>query len=154
VWGTNNEAGTGFLDIHAYPYSDLPSSLADVLATPLTFFSELKAATAAVFATQAPGKPLPELGITEYNMICCEYIDTSLLMRRAVNLFFMADSIGALISNGFKTANAWAMVCATCRFDVHTLSPPSWLTFHVLSLPRSSGKRLQPRWHRPWHDLA
>jgi hypothetical protein len=112
VWSTNNETGTGFLDMHIYPFADTPPSVSDVLARPQTVFSEVKAATAAGFATLAPGKPLPDIAITEFNMICCQIVDTAQLMRRAVNLLFMADSIGAMITNGFKMTNAWVMVCA------------------------------------------
>jgi hypothetical protein len=110
VWGANNEADTGFLDIHIYPFIETPPSVADVLARPQMVFAEYKAATVASFATLAPGKPLPDIAITEYNMVCCQIVDTAQLLRRSVNLLFMADSIGAMIANGVKMANAWAMV--------------------------------------------
>jgi hypothetical protein len=144
VWGTDNEASAGFLDIQTFPYSDTPSSVADVLAKLLTHFAELKASVAASFAALAPGKPLPAIGMTEYNIVCCENVDTAQLMRRAVNLFFMADSIGAMITNGFQLATAWAMVSVcvcgiVCdrKLNLWTL-PSSFSCFRRTVLPRSA----------------
>ena len=110
VWGTNNGASAGFIDIHGYPYSATPSSITDVLAKPQTYWASLKSAVVAGFAANAPGSTVPDIGITEYNIVCCDTVDTSQLMTRAVNLHFIADSIGALATNGFKLANAWDMV--------------------------------------------
>ena len=112
VWGAGEPGryqGAGFYDVHGYPYDNLPATVEAVLRRPQTYWPGMMANIRADFAALAPGAPLPDVGVTEYNIISDHERDSQQLMTHGVNLLFMADSLGAMMQAGFKIGAGWAM---------------------------------------------
>ncbi len=108
-WGHRVIAGAGekldFYVVHYYPFFQPPENPAGALLQPqrswATIMSDLRAAF-----EQHVGRQVP-VAVTEYNLVSFQDLDNGQLMRRAVNLLFIADSIGQMATHGVAIANQW-----------------------------------------------
>ncbi len=112
-WGNEviEEAGDAldFYVIHQYAYfnpTDPRVTYEEMLAYPQTMWPELMQETSAAFNRYANGRYIP-IAITEHNLVSVQNNDSEQLMTRAVNMLFMADSIGQMAVQGFAMANQW-----------------------------------------------
>ena len=112
-WGNHviEEAGgtMDFYVIHEYAFSNPQAeniSYADALAYPQTHWQDLTEDATDSFKKYANGRSIP-IAITEHNLVAIQENDNDQWMRRAVNMLFMADSIGQMVQNGISVANQW-----------------------------------------------
>ncbi|MEJ2749983.1 MAG: alpha-L-arabinofuranosidase, partial [Anaerolineae bacterium] len=109
-WGNEVIENAGsvmdFYVIHQYAYTDPPASRQDALAQPQSTWQPLMADLEASFDQYASGRRVP-IAVTEYNLFAVEDKDTGQWMTQAVNMLFMADTIGQMMGNGFAIANQW-----------------------------------------------
>ncbi|HLF27643.1 MAG TPA: alpha-L-arabinofuranosidase [Anaerolineae bacterium] len=109
-WGNEVIAAAGaaldFYVVHEYAYFDPPANLADALAVPHTTWRAMLNNLNAAFDTYAGGRRAP-IAVTEYNLFSSWDRDNGQLMTRAVNLLFIADTLGQIMQNGFALANQW-----------------------------------------------
>ncbi len=108
-WGNRVIAGAGdrldFYVVHYYPYFQPPESPAGALRQPQRGWPELMAGLRAAFERHL-GRQVP-VAVTEYNLIAFQDMDNNQLMRRAVNMLFLADTIGQMATHGVALANQW-----------------------------------------------
>jgi alpha-L-arabinofuranosidase len=108
-WGTKVIAGAGdrldFYVIHQYGFGGEPDGGA-ALAVPQQAWPELMRSATATLAAENPARTVP-IAITEYNMVAFQDGDINQLMARAINLLYMADTIGQMAENGVTIANQW-----------------------------------------------
>jgi hypothetical protein len=109
-WGNEVIAAAGdqldFYVVHEYPYFDPPATYAEALSAPQARWSSMMAGLNAAFDAQAGGRRAP-VAVTEYNLFSSWDRDNGQMMTRAVNLLFMADTLGQMARNGFAMANQW-----------------------------------------------
>lgn len=108
-WGNRVIAGAGdrldFYVVHYYPYFQPPENPAGALQQPQRGWATITAGLRSAFERHL-GRQVP-IAVTEYNMISFQDADNSQLMRRAVNLLFVADTIGQMAVHGVAIANQW-----------------------------------------------
>lgn len=108
-WGNEVIAAAGdnldFYVIHQYAYF-LPPSYAAALAEPQFTWRQILSDVNEAFDTHAGGRRAP-IAVTEYNLFSTWNQDNSQMMTRAVNLLFIADTLGQIIQNGVAMANQW-----------------------------------------------
>ena len=159
-WGNEviEEAGAAmdFYVIHKYGYfkpldQNPPITYDDVLAYPQSYLQPMMTDTTAAFAQYANGRQIP-IAITEYNLVSVQDTDTGQWMTRAVNMLFMADSIGQMMQNGIFAANQWNLANGRANngtdyglidAETYALSPqyyvfPIWSRFGTQLLPVTS----------------
>lgn len=109
-WGNEVIAAAGdvmdFYIIHQYGYLDPPESYEEALGQPQIVWDEIMADLEESFDKHAAGRRIP-VAVTEYNSFSVEDRDTGQFMTRAVNMLFMADTLGQMMENGFAMANQW-----------------------------------------------
>ncbi|MCA9875973.1 MAG: hypothetical protein KC441_20010, partial [Anaerolineales bacterium] len=109
-WGNEviEEAGEAldFYVIHQYAYFDPPGSYEEVLAQPQATWQPMMAGVQAALERAGNGRR-PPIAVTEYNLFSLQDQDNEQWMTRAVNLLFVADTIGQMNVNGFSLANQW-----------------------------------------------
>ncbi len=159
-WGNEviEEAGAAmdFYIIHQYGYfkpldQNPPITYQDVLAYPQTEWRVMMAETTAAFAQYVNGRQIP-IAITEYNLVSVQDTDTGQWMTRAVNMLFIADSMGQMMQNGVSMANQWNFANGRAGngtdyglIDAETYAPspqyyvfPIWSQFGTEMLPVTS----------------
>ncbi|MEF3273685.1 MAG: alpha-L-arabinofuranosidase [Chloroflexus sp.] len=108
-WGHRVIAGAGekldFYVVHYYPYFQTPENPAGALQQPYRSWSTIMSDLRAAFNRHL-GRQVP-VAVTEYNLVSFQDLDNGQLMRRAVNLLFIADTIGQMAANGVMIANQW-----------------------------------------------
>ncbi|MBK8987122.1 MAG: alpha-L-arabinofuranosidase [Chloroflexi bacterium] len=109
-WGNEviEEAGAvmDFYIIHQYAYFEPPRSYEAALAQPQAVWQPMMADVQRAFDRYANGRRLP-IAVTEYNLFSVQDQDNAQWMTRAVNMLFMADTIGQMATHGFSLANQW-----------------------------------------------
>lgn len=109
-WGNEviEEAGDvmDFYVIHQYAYTNPPGNRQDALAQPQSTWEPIMDDLNTSFDLYANGRRVP-IAVTEYNMFAVEDNDTGQWMTQAVNMLFMADTMGQMMENGFAIANQW-----------------------------------------------
>lgn len=156
-WGNEviEEAGAAmdFYVIHRYAFFEPlnqrpPVTYDDVLAYPQTYLQPMMADATAAFAKHANGRQIP-IAITEYNLVSVQETDNGQWMTRAVNMLFLADSIGQMMGNGISLANQWNLAngrpsngtdYGLIDAETYALSPqyyvfPIWSRFGTHMLP-------------------
>lgn len=113
-WGTEVIAEAGdvmdFYVIHKYAYSDSQSNPAAALARPQEMWGAMMDDYEAAYEQAFPGETPPPVAVTEYNLFSTYGRDGGQWMTEAVNMLFMADSLGQMAENGFAIANQWDLV--------------------------------------------
>ena len=109
-WGNEVIAAAGdvmdFYIIHYYGYFNVPANRQVALAQPQTVWGPMMADVENAFDQHAGGRRVP-IAITEYNLFSVQDQDTGRWMKQAVNMLYMADTIGQMMTNGFSIANQW-----------------------------------------------
>ena len=109
-WGNEVITGAGdvmdFYIVHQYAYNDPPNNISAPLAVPQTTWSFIRKNFDDAIAANSSGS-CPELTVTEYNMFAFDSGDSGQWMTRNVNMLFMADTIGQMITNEFDIATQW-----------------------------------------------
>lgn len=109
-WGNEVIAAAGnvmdFYIVHYYGFDNLPSSYQTALAAPQSIWQPIMANINTAFDQHANGRRVP-IAVTEHNLVSVEGNDTGGWMKRAVNMLYMADTIGQMMKNGFDMANQW-----------------------------------------------
>lgn len=104
-WGHEVLAGAGeamdFYVIHHYGFFDPPATYEAVLALPQAVWEPLAAGVAAATETEVP------IAITEYNLFSFQDADNEQWMTRAVNMLYLADTLGQMATHGIAIANQW-----------------------------------------------
>ncbi len=95
-----------FYIIHQYAFWSAPSGFQDALGNPQAVWKPMMNAINASFDTYAGGRRVP-IAVTEHNLFSFQDNDYDQWMTRAVNMLFMADSIGQMAENGYAIANQW-----------------------------------------------
>lgn len=153
-WGNEVIAAAGnhmdFYIIHQYAFGSMPDSYQDALSQPQSTWQAIKADIDASFDNHANGRRVP-IAITEYNMFSTESDDDGNWMPQAVNLLFMADTIGQMMTHEFDIANQWDLANGAkngtdygmLHADTFSRYPqyyaiPMWARFGSTMLPISS----------------
>ena len=159
-WGNEviEEAGAvmDFYIIHRYAFSNPleqkpPATYDDVLTYPQSHWPSLMADATAAFAQYANGRQIP-IAITEHNLVSIQEKDNGQWMTRAVNMLFMADTIGQMMENGISAASQWNLAngrpangtdYGLIDAETYALSPqyyvfPIWNRFGTELLPVTS----------------
>ncbi len=154
-WGNEviEEAGDvmDFYVIHQYAYFTPPGSYQDALAQPQTGWNWIRADYDAALAQYANGRVIP-VAFTEHNLFSVQDQDNGQWMTRAVNMLFMADSIGQMAKYQFDIANQWDLANGQAwngtdygllNADSYARSPqyyvyPLWSRFGDTMLPVTS----------------
>ena len=109
-WGNEVIAAAGdvmdFYIIHEYGYFDPPENDTAILALPQAVWEPMMADVRASFTESGNGR-FPPIAITEYNLFSFQDSDNEQRMTRAVNMLYIADTIGQMATNGFAIANQW-----------------------------------------------
>ncbi len=109
-WGNEVIAAAGdvmdFYSIHQYAYFEQPPTYQEALAQPQTAWQAIMADLETSFDQHAAGRRVP-IAVTEHNLFSVQDQDNNQWMTRAVNMLFMADSIGQMMEHGFAMANQW-----------------------------------------------
>lgn len=119
-WATKVISAAGqvmdFYVVHPYAYDTLPGNdaagYAQILALPQAHWSGIRAALKPLFDQYAPGRAVP-LAATEFNLVSSWTGDNALMMTRAVNTLYLADSIGQMAESGYALALQWAVADGT-----------------------------------------
>jgi alpha-L-arabinofuranosidase len=153
-WGNEVIAAAGsqmdFYVIHQYALND-PTSYTDVLAQPQGTWQAIKADIDTSFDQHANGRRVP-IAVTEYNLFAIQDNDNGQWMTQAVNMLFMGDTIGQMMTHGFDIANQWDLANGQAwngtdygllNADSFARSPqyyvyPLWRKFGAELLPVSS----------------
>ncbi len=108
-WGDEVIAGAGdlldFYVIHSYGFEGEPDASA-ALAIPEQTWPELTQQATEALAGENPSRTVP-IAITEYNMVAFEDADNERLMVSALNLLYVADTLGQMATHGVTIANQW-----------------------------------------------
>jgi hypothetical protein len=105
------DAASGDLDfyiVHDYGFND-SASPDDVLARPTEAWPGIVRDVTAALAAAEPAAPAP-VAVTEYNMFAFADGDTRALMSKAINMLYIADTIGQLATQGVTMANQWDLI--------------------------------------------
>jgi len=154
-WGNEviQEAGDqmDFYVIHQYAYFQPPSSYQEALAQPQSGWQWIRDDYDNALAQYANGRDIP-VAITEHNLFSVQDQDNGQWMTRAVNMLFMADSLGQMAQYEFDIANQWDLANGQAgngtdygllNADNYNRSPqyyvlPLWSRFGSTMLPVSS----------------
>lgn len=154
-WGNEviQAAGSAldFYIIHQYAYFEPPSGYQDVLAQPQSAWSSIMSDYENALDEYANGRSVP-VAITEHNLFATQDKDNSQWMTRGVNMLFMADSLGQMITHGIDIANQWDLANGQAwngtdygllNADSYARSPqyyvfPLWRRFGQTMLPVTS----------------
>ncbi len=109
-WGSRVISAAGddldMYSIHPYPYFNLPSSMSATLSSPQTFWPTIMSGIRNAFNAYANGRQAP-IAVTEFNLVAVSSQDNNQWMTRAVNMLFLADSIGQAAQNGAAMFAQW-----------------------------------------------
>jgi alpha-L-arabinofuranosidase len=109
-WGLEviEEAGAAldFYVVHHYAYFDPPPTLAAILTQPQQIWLPIMDEVNDAFSKVGNGRT-PPIAITEYNLFSVIDKDNEQLMKQAVNMLYIADSIGQMMQSGVSMANQW-----------------------------------------------
>jgi len=109
-WGNEviEEAGDvmDFYVIHQYAYFTPPGSYQEALAQPQSGWNWIRTDYDTALAQYANGRAIP-VAFTEHNLFSVQDQDNGQWMTRAVNMLFMADTIGQMAKYQFNIANQW-----------------------------------------------
>jgi alpha-L-arabinofuranosidase len=109
-WGSRVISAAGanldMYSIHPYPFVNLPSSMLATMSRPQTLWSSMMAGIRNAFNTYAAGRQAP-IAVTEYNLVAFHDFDSDQWMTRAVNMLFLADSIGQAAQTGAVMFAQW-----------------------------------------------
>ncbi len=109
-WGSRVISAAGddldMYSIHPYPYFNLPSSMSATLSSPQTFWPTIMSGIRNAFNAYANGRQAP-IAVTEFNLVSVSSKDNNQWMTRAVNMLFLADSIGQAAQNGAAMFAQW-----------------------------------------------
>lgn len=109
-WGNEVIAEAGealdFYVIHEYAFFEPPDSFEAALAQPQATWQLMMAEVQAGFDNYGNGRR-PPIAVTEYNLFSVQDQDNGQWMTRAVNMLFMADTIGQMATYQFDLANQW-----------------------------------------------
>jgi hypothetical protein len=109
-WGSRVISAAGanldMYSIHPYPYFNLPSGMSATLSTPQTFWPNIMSGIRNAFNAYANGRQAP-IAVTEFNLVSVSSQDNNQWMTRAVNMLFLADSIGQAAQNGAAMFAQW-----------------------------------------------
>jgi hypothetical protein len=109
-WGSRVISAAGanldMYSIHPYPYFNLPSSMSATLSSPQTFWPTIMSGIRNAFNAYANGRQAP-IAVTEFNLVSVSSQDNNQWMTRAVNMLFLADSIGQAAQNGAAMFAQW-----------------------------------------------
>jgi hypothetical protein len=109
-WGSRVISAAGaaldMYSIHPYPYYDLPPSMSMTLSSPQTFWPSIMSGIRNAFDAYAGGRRAP-IAVTEFNLVSVSSKDNNQWMTRAVNMLFLADSIGQAAQNGAEMFAQW-----------------------------------------------
>ncbi|MBK8987123.1 MAG: hypothetical protein IPM39_13770 [Chloroflexi bacterium] len=95
-----------FYVIHQYAYYEPPGSYQDALAQPQSGWDWIREDYDDALAQYANGRAIP-VAITEHNLFSVQEMDNGQWMTRAVNMLFMADTLGQMATYEFDMANQW-----------------------------------------------
>ena len=108
-WGDEVIAGAGdlldFYVIHNYGFGGEPDACA-ALAIPEQTWPDLMQHATETLAGGNPSRTVP-IAITEYNMVAFQDSDNDRLMASALNLLYIADTLGQMAEHGVTIANQW-----------------------------------------------
>ncbi len=108
-WGSRVISAAGAaLDmyaIHPYPFFNLPSAQ-EVLRNPHTHWPDIMHGLRAAFNAYAGGRQAP-VAATEFNLVSVQDQDNNQWMTRALNMLFLADSIGQAAQQGVTLMAQW-----------------------------------------------
>lgn len=108
-WGNEVIAGASddldFYVIHDYGFDGEPDAGA-ALAIPEQVWPDLVQRTTETLAAENPTRSVP-IAITEYNMVAFQDSDNDRLMVSALNLLYIADTLGQMAEQGVTIANQW-----------------------------------------------
>ena len=108
-WGDEVIAGAGddldFFVIHQYGFDGEPDAGA-ALAIPEHTWPGLVQRATETLAGENPSRTIP-IAITEYNMVAFQDADNDRLMVSALNLLYVADTLGQMATHGVTIANQW-----------------------------------------------
>jgi len=109
-WGSRVISAAGanldMYSIHPYPYFNLPSSMSATLSTPQTLWPNIMSGIRNAFNAYANGRQAP-IAVTEFNLVSVSSQDNNQWMTRAVNMLFLADSIGQAAQTGAAMFAQW-----------------------------------------------
>ncbi len=109
-WGNEVIAAAGdvmdFYIIHQYAFWSQPANYQEALAQPQTAWEPIMTDVENSFDNHAGGRRVP-IAITEHNLFSFQDNDNGQWMKQAVNMLFMADSIGQMMEHGFAMGNQW-----------------------------------------------
>ncbi len=112
-WGNEVIAAAGdemdFYIVHQYAYFNPPGSLQEALAQPQQVWAGITQGIQDSFDQNAGGRQVP-VAVTEYNLFSVQDMDNNRLMTQAVNMLFMADTIGQMMVNGVDIATQWDLM--------------------------------------------
>ena len=108
-WGKEVIAGAGddldFYVIHEYGFDGEPDPAA-ALAIPEQVWPDLMQRATETLAGENPSRSVP-IAITEYNLVAFQDSDNDRLMVSALNLLYIADTLGQMAEQGVTIANQW-----------------------------------------------
>jgi len=96
-----------FYVIHKYAYHLPPSSREEALAQPQAIWEPMMDEYETRYEHFWPGESPPPVAVTEYNLFSVQDEDDGRWMTQAVNMLYMADSVGQMMDHGFAMANQW-----------------------------------------------
>jgi alpha-L-arabinofuranosidase len=109
-WGSRVISAAGddldMYSIHPYPYYNLPSSMSATLSSPQTFWPTIISGIRNAFNAYANGRQAP-IAVTEFNLVSVSSQDNNQWMTRAVNMLFLADSLGQAAQTGAAMFAQW-----------------------------------------------
>jgi len=113
-WGNEVIAAAGdvmdFYVIHKYAFSTEQSNREDALTQPQAIWEPMIAEYETAYEQAYPGQPPPPVALTEYNLFSVQDRDNGQWMTQAVNMLYVADSIGQMMDHGFAMANQWNLI--------------------------------------------
>lgn len=111
-WGNEVIAAAGdamdFYSVHEYGFFDPPANNEILLAKPQAVWEPMMGNIQDAFEKNGNGRSLP-IAITEYNLFAAQDSDNDQLMTRAVNMLFLADTVGQMATHGVTIANQWTL---------------------------------------------
>ncbi len=111
-WGYEVIAAAGdvmdFYSVHEYGFFEPPLSNELLLANPQAVWGPMTENIQDAFEKNGNGRSFP-IAITEYNLFAAQDTDNDQLMTRAVNMLYLADTVGQMATHGVTIANQWTL---------------------------------------------
>lgn len=108
-WGNEVISGAGdsldFYVVHQYGFNGEPVA-DETLGLPDRTWATVVDNVRTAIATATPNRDVP-IAVTEYNLVAGQDSDNNRQMTRALNAFFIAETIGEFVENGVSIANQW-----------------------------------------------